>query len=128
MVKTGRPFGAPFLFSVSRSPAPTDKGAIGGRAKAHCKIRLAPAYSQDNVAARQRLHDEIADLEKAGPPKLDPTRIEELKSQIQKARQEAAIRQDEKREALELKKQGELAGLQETRFTGIVTWVDMYGK
>ncbi|MCB0522383.1 MAG: metal-dependent hydrolase [Saprospiraceae bacterium] len=94
--------------------------------------QLAEARSQyaatQDVATRQRLHDEIAELEKAGPPKLDPTRIEELKSQIQKARQEAAIRQAEKREALELKKQGELAGLQETRFTGIVTWVDMYGK
>ncbi|MEZ4961954.1 MAG: metal-dependent hydrolase [Saprospiraceae bacterium] len=94
--------------------------------------QLADARSQyaatQDVAARQRLHDEIAELEKAGPPRLDPTRIEELKSQIQKARQEAAIRQAEKREALELKKQGELAGLQETRFTGIVTWVDMPGK
>ncbi len=94
--------------------------------------RLDEARSQysatQDLAARQRLHEEIKGLENANPPKLDQTRIEELKSQIQKARQEAAIRQAEKREALELKKQGELAGLQETRFTGIVTWVDMHGK
>jgi inner membrane protein len=72
---------------------------------------------------RQALHAQIKELEAIKPPRLDNTPIEELQNQIHKIEKEAAIRNEAKRQALELKRQQEAGQLQELRFTGIVRYI-----
>jgi inner membrane protein len=72
---------------------------------------------------RQALHAQIKELEAIKPPKLDNTPIEELQNQIRKIEKEAAIRNEAKRQALELKRRQEDGQLQELRFTGMVRFV-----
>ncbi len=95
--------------------------------------RLSAAHSEytatTEVAIRQRLHEEINELEKGLSSGLSPQRdlrIEELQSQIQKIREEHQLRQREKREAFKLKTEETLSQIQETRFTGMLVWVEIH--
>lgn len=94
--------------------------------------RLTTAHSEYTAApdlpARQRLHEEIKELEASLSSWKDPAanlRIENLQSQIQKIREEHLLRQQQKREALELKNKETLSKIQETRFTGMLAWVEI---
>ncbi len=77
----------------------------------------------ENPLQRQNLHTQIRELETIKPPKFDYTQIEELQNQIRKIEKEAAMRNEAKRQALELKRQQEESEIRELRFTGIVRYV-----
>ncbi len=77
----------------------------------------------DDPLRRQELHAQLRELEALKPPKLDDSRIEELQNQIRKIEKEAVLRNEAKRQALELKHRQETGQLQELRFTGIVRYV-----
>jgi inner membrane protein len=79
----------------------------------------------DDPLQRQNLHAQIRELEAINPPKPDNTQIEELQNQIRKIEKEAALRNEAKRQALELKRRQETGQLQELRFTGIVRYVNL---
>jgi|GEM_PF-725715 len=79
--------------------------------------------ANEDPLQRQSLHAQIKELEAIKPPKLDNTPIEELQNQIRKIEKEAAIRNEAKRQALELKRRQEDGQLQELRFTGMVRFV-----
>ncbi len=80
-----------------------------------------------DFAERQRIHDQLEDLEKEKLPATDETRIAEIRDRIAKIRRENSLRTDAKRREIELKNQQELSKVQETRFTGVFSWVEIKG-
>jgi 3'-phosphoadenosine 5'-phosphosulfate sulfotransferase len=74
---------------------------------------------------RQVLHSQIRELEAVKPPKIDNTKIEELQNQIRKTKKEAALRNEAKRQAIELKRQQEEDEMLELRFTGMLQHVNI---
>lgn len=82
------------------------------------------------MTERQRLHDEIAELEAGLSSRREPglvdMKIEELRDRIAKIRQENRLRNETRRQEMELKNQQELSKVQETRFTGIVSFVEIF--
>lgn len=83
-----------------------------------------------DVAERQRLHEEISAIEeqllKEKGTKADEQRMEDLRARISKIRKENSLKTEAKRKEIELKNQQELAKIQETRFTGMVSFVEVF--
>lgn len=89
------------------------------------KIRqLRQQYTDtEDPLTRQTLHGQIRELETIKLPKPDNTQIEELQNQIHKIEKEASLRNEAKRQAIELKRQQGEGGKQELRFTGTLRHV-----
>ena len=98
-------------------------GELGAKKRAYANT--------SDVAERQRLHDEIAALESGlssmKAPGLVEMKIEELRDRIAKIRRENGLKNEARRQEIKLRNQQELARVQETRWTGVVTWVELSG-
>lgn len=79
----------------------------------------------DDPLQRQELHTQIKELEAIKPPKSDHTQIEELQNQIRKIEKEAALRNEAKHQALELKRRQGTGQMQGLRFNGTVRYVNL---
>lgn len=104
-----------------------DRSAIERHAAQLAQLRRDYRRTSD-VTRRQQLHDQIEELEKEklpepDDPDLDQGRTAELKDRIAKIRKENALKETAKRQEIELKNSQELAKMQETRLTGLLTFV-----
>lgn len=85
-------------------------------------LRSQYAASSD-ISERQRIHGQIKELEAKKFPGNDGEKIEALRDRIAKIRKENRLKAEAQRQGIELKNQQELAKLQETFFTGVLSWI-----
>ncbi|MFK7936944.1 MAG: hypothetical protein AB8G22_25745, partial [Saprospiraceae bacterium] len=82
---------------------------------------LKTSYQTATNTERELMLPRIRELEKVQPPKLITNRTAELEAQITEIRSAAGIKNEKRRMEMALKNQETLAGVQETRFTGVLT-------
>ena len=81
-------------------------------------------YSSTNdISERQRIQERIQELEKEKAPGTDGVKVESLKAKIRKIRKENSLRNEAKKREIERKNHQELAKAQETKFTGILSYI-----
>ena len=88
-------------------------------------------YSEKtDIAERQRIHDEIKAALSSRRELLRPDslKVEALKDRITKIQKENHLKREAELQAIQLKNLQELAKVQETRFTGILTYIDIDQK